>query len=340
MKPPFYLVSALMPRPDAAPDMQLRAMRRHADLVAPLIERHGGVLEKETSDRLLARFPDPVHAVLCAVRIQQAHRQEDAAPRPPAVRVVVFGSEFDGPLEEVLLWSAEWISSTGAGEIQIAQSVAVPWGNRGNRELIPLPRDAARRAFPVFLVRWQGPSREPLQTVRRRGWLVVALVVLPALVLLAFSWLQEPPFTLPEEDVLLLGPIWVDSESILCPDFHPRGWRVLADPALISPAPNLWRRGHMKRLTGMMLSGEEKTLRIDVVDEISGLTEARMEIPCPGEPCSCLQPPQNGAMPDESLRKPLEDSCRTLLTQAKIPQAAVEACVAEYMGQSPGGNPP
>jgi hypothetical protein len=91
MKPAYYMVSALISRSDAPPDEQLRSLRRHVELAVPLIEQQQGSLLRETSDRILARFFDPVYAVLCAIRIQQAHRQNEDAPRPPSVRMVIFG---------------------------------------------------------------------------------------------------------------------------------------------------------------------------------------------------------------------------------------------------------
>lgn len=337
MKPVCYLVSAVVASPDNPPDIQLRAFRHHLELAAPLIAQQGGTLLRETGDRILVRFAKPVHAVLCAVRIQQAHRQSEDAPRPPFVRMVVFGSEFDGAPEDALLWASKWVSSAAAGEIRISESIAAVWREQGNRDLMPLPRDSERN-FSVFLVRWQGPSREPVRTVRRRGWVIVALLVLPSLILLVFSWMQPGTFTLPEANVWLVGPIWSDFHAVFCPNLHRADGRVLADSGFMPFSPDIRIRGRVKRITGLMQENGNRTLRVDVVDETSGLMEARIEIPCHSDPCTCLQAILDADMPRDTLQAPLQTACRNLLGEG-APAEAVDACVQEYAGLPPSGMP-
>lgn len=334
MKLSYYMVSALVPQSDAVPDMQLRALRRHVELAIPFIEQQQGHLLRETSDRIVVAFSDPIHAVLCAIRIQQVHRQNEVAPRPPSVRIVVFGSEFDGPSEEVVFWVTKWISSVGIGEIRVSESVATAWKTKGNRDLTSLPYDP-EIPFATYLLRWQGPTREPVVTVRQRGWITVALVVLPSFVLLLLFWLQPRSSELPEADVWFVGPIWSNFRSVSCPNLHIATGRVVVDPELMFLAPHLLHRGQVKRLTGAILENNGRKLRIDVVDEMSGLLQARREIPCADNPCVCLQQLLDEGFGQESLQLPLQFACKTLLGDAALPQS-IAICVQEYIGEMSG----
>ncbi len=354
MKPDIFLVSQVVPAggpDDATPDAARARFAAHLSLARPLVERQDGVVLREGGDRMLARFSDPVRAALCAVRIQQAHRDRSQGPAPPRVRIIVFdppvdGKDgFEGNSGDALAWSRPWLLATGAGEIVVSAGVADAWREDGNREL-------QFRAFVTSdgpgegaLLLWESHSHEPARTVRRRGWLFVGLVTLPALLLFLYTLLHlpgDPPA--PTGDTLLWGPFWQDAAPLACAAPDRPGWHVLPDPGLRGTGVPRDPGARLLRATGVLeRGGGAPSAVLDVFDSLSGRLVGRGVAPCSGEPCACFS-----RLAGDLLSRPVpagdpvvRDVCVRLLslglTSEDSRQAAIDRCVLS--GTWSGGLP-
>ena len=72
--------SRLMGEDEAGTLARLKALRR--ELIDPKIAEHKGRIVKTTGDGLLLEFPSVVEAVACAVGVQQAMAERNAAQAP------------------------------------------------------------------------------------------------------------------------------------------------------------------------------------------------------------------------------------------------------------------
>ncbi|MBU1412257.1 hypothetical protein KKD52_12995 [Myxococcota bacterium] len=338
VKPDFFLVTSLLSTGSEAdaPDAEHLRMQGHLALVRPLVDEQQGVVLREGGDRVLARFPDPVRATLCAVRIQQAHRSRQQGPAPPRIRVIVFAAEgtFDGTAEMALTWSRTWIQATGAGEIVLSAGVAAAWREDGNREMTPRGIVTTDGPADGFLLLWESHSHEPARTVRRRGWLFVSLIALPSLLLLLYSWLNLPQGN-PQltGDTLLWGPFWRDARPLGCPAVAMSRWQVIPDPRFTMSGLPRDASSRMVRATGHIETHENVRWAVmDLTDAMSGRHLWRASGPCEAEPCACfvrLTEARIGETPTAPDPFVLE-VCAKLFEQgipdARLREAAVARC--------------
>ncbi len=350
VKPDVFLVTQVVAPGggDTSPDAARLRMSAHLALAGPLVEAQQGVVLREGGDRLLARFSDPVRAALCAVRVQQVHRNRSLGPAPPAIRAIVFGAEFEGGAEEALAWSRTWLPATGAGEIVLSASVAAAWREQGNRELAPRAIVTGDGPAEGALLLWENHSREPARTVRRRGWLFVGLVALPSLIMFVYSLLHLPSGDHgPTGHTLLFGPFWQETDALLCDAPPITGWRVLADPSLRRFGPPREQGARLLRATGTIeRRGEVPTAVLDLVDTLSGRHLGRASAPCgPSEgdaaapaPCVCFS-----RLTTELLERPaptpdpfVQEVCNRLLEPGvpagHLREAAVARCAQDAAG--------
>jgi hypothetical protein len=344
VKPDIFLVSQVVPAggpDDLTPDAARARFAAHLTLARPFVERQQGVILREGGDRMLARFSDPVRAALCAVRIQQAHRDRSRGPAPPRVRVIVFGpatdggAGFSGDSEDALAWSRPWLLATGAGEIVVSSSVAAAWREDGNRELKPRSFVTADGPDEGALLLWESHSHESARTVRQRGWLFVGLVTLPALLLFAYTLLHLPGDNpAPTGNTLLWGPFWKDAAPLDCTAPARPGWHVLADPGLRGAGVPRDPGAYLLRATGTVERGEgPPSAVLDVFDSLSGRHVGRQAAPCGEDPCACFSRlagevlSRTPAAGDPVVR----DVCVRLLSVDPNPgnarQAAIDRCV-------------
>ena len=348
----FHLLTSVLPTgsADDAPDAAQLRFAAHLALVRPLVDTHEGVVLREGVDRVLARFSDPVRAALCAVRIQQAHRNRAQGPAPPRIRVIVFGDEFTGTADGALAWSRPWVLATGASELVVSESVADAWREDGNRELTSRGVVTADGALRAFLLLWENHTHEPARTVRRRGWLFVGLIALPSLVLLAYSWLNLPPGN-PQltRSTLLWGPFWSASEPLHCAGAQLPRWQVIPDPRFTLSGLPRDPRDRLVRATGHVETRDAvRTAVMDLVDALSGQHLRRLQGPCEADFCACFAKLAEARL-DEPATAPdpvVQEVCAALffpsIPDLKQREAAIARCVTASSQRIPadhGGTP-
>ncbi len=147
----------------------LRALREHrAELIDPLIERHGGRIANTAGDSLLLEFPSAVDAVRCSIAVQEGMAQRNSdieADRHIVLRiginvgdVVAQGDDLLGDGVNVAarlegLCEVGGLALSDDAHRQVRDRLEVKWLDGGEHEVKNIAR-------PVHIWRWSTSGRQ------------------------------------------------------------------------------------------------------------------------------------------------------------------------------------
>ena len=193
----------------------------HYDIVKKIIHGNGKVLIEEPTG-VITRFENPVLAVLSAIKIQKYHKNSKKN-LTPQISIVIFKEKELIVDEKISLDIIEKIrilcEDSGFGEIVVSNDISKMWKKQGNRKLSTIKRTKVFNGEEISLsmIEWDTSTHEPLPIKRRRGNILVFLMLLPSIIIgFIIFFLKNDNINDKKFPVFIAGPVYSMFSKLKC----------------------------------------------------------------------------------------------------------------------------